>query len=54
VNEKDNYKVEIPKIKNYKDLRKLVVAFKQPIQFSSTLFKTNKLGLKIYCNRNRN
>ena len=50
VNEKDNYKVEIPKIKNYKDLRKLVVAFKQPIQFSSTLFKTNKLGLKMALN----
>ena len=49
VNEKDNYKVEIPKIKNYKDLRKLVVAFK-PIQFSSTLFKTNKLGLKMALN----
>ena len=50
MNEKDNYKVEIPKIKNYKDLRKLVVAFKQPIQFSSTLFKTNKLGLKMALN----
>ena len=49
-NEVNNGNFEIPKIKSYKDLRKLIVAFKQPIQFSSGLFKTTKLGLKMALN----
>ena len=48
---KENYeKFKIPKVKSYKDLRKLVIAFKQPIQFSYGLFKTTKLGLKMALN----